>query len=61
MMTNVVIGGLQEHQIIITDGICSTIVAGCGTGGGNTPLVVEKEDDLKTDDNLSLNKDHDDG
>ncbi|MBR6403803.1 MAG: hypothetical protein IKS48_10510 [Eubacterium sp.] len=61
MMTNVVIGGLQEHQIRRTDGICSTIVAGCGTGGGNTPLVVEKEDDLKTDDNLSLNKDHDDG
>ena len=60
MMTNVVIGGLQEHQIRRTDGICSTIVAGCGTGGGNTPLVVEKEDDLKTDDNLLLNKDHED-
>lgn len=60
MMTNVVIGGLQDHQIRRTDGICSTIVAGCGTGGGNTPLVVEKEDDLKTDDNLLLNKDHED-
>lgn len=39
-----VVGGLQEHQAIKTDGICVTLCSAMGIGGGNTPLVIYKID-----------------
>lgn len=38
----VVWGGLQEHQSPRTDGICPSITAACGMGGGQTPVFSEK-------------------
>lgn len=60
---NVVLGGLQEHQIPRTDGICPSLTAAMGMGGGQIPLLFEKEesddrDCMKSSENLSLNKDH---
>ncbi|MCL2220992.1 MAG: DNA cytosine methyltransferase [Oscillospiraceae bacterium] len=37
----VVWGGLQEHQTPRTDGVCPTINAASGMGGGHTPIVSE--------------------
>lgn len=35
------IGGLQEHQTPRIDGICPSITAACGMGGGQTPIINE--------------------
>ena len=39
-----IIGGLQEHQKIKTDGICTTLCSAMGLGGGQTPLVILKDE-----------------
>lgn len=39
---NVVIGGMQDHQSIKTDGVCTCLTSSMGTGGGYIPMVVEK-------------------
>ena len=41
MIADVVIGGLQEHQTPRTDGICPSLTAAMGMGGGQIPLIVE--------------------
>ena len=41
IIENVIIGGMQEHQSIKKDGICTTLTSSMGTGGGYTPMVVE--------------------
>ena len=41
MIADAVIGGLQEHQTPRTDGICPSLTAAMGMGGGQIPLIVE--------------------
>jgi len=36
-----VVGGLQEHQIPRTDGICPSLTSAMGMGGGQTPIVPQ--------------------
>ena len=38
-----VIGGMQKHQSIKTDGISTTLTSSMGSGGGYVPMVVESE------------------
>lgn len=38
---NVVIGGLQEHSAVKSDGICPCLTSAMGMGGGQIPLPVE--------------------
>lgn len=45
LIPNVIIGGMQEHQSIKTDGICTTLTSSMGTGGGYVPMVVEVAND----------------
>lgn len=40
----ILIGGLQKHQAIKTNGICTTITEACGAGGGMTPMVITTTD-----------------
>lgn len=44
-MCNVVIGGLQEHQTPRTDGICPSLTAAMGMGGGQISLLFEEIED----------------
>ena len=37
------IGGMQKHQSIKTDGISTTLTSSMGSGGGYVPMVVESE------------------
>lgn len=39
---NVLLGGMQEHQSIKKDGICTTLTSSMGTGGGYVPMVSRK-------------------
>lgn len=39
---NLLIGGMQAHQSIKTDGICTCLTSSMGMGGGYIPMVVEK-------------------
>lgn len=39
---NVVLGGMQEHQSIKKDGICTTLTSSMGMGGGYIPLVSKQ-------------------
>ena len=39
-------GGMQEHQTPRTDCICPSITAACGMGGGQTPILTEKNESL---------------
>jgi len=41
MILKLVIGGLQEHQSVKTDGICTCLVSAMGQGGGYVPMVIE--------------------
>lgn len=41
IIENVIIGGMQEHQSIKKDGICTTLTSSMGTGGGYTPMIAE--------------------
>ena len=52
---NILIGGLQENQSIKTDGICTTITASCGCGGGYVPLIVLKITKEEKDGNVQRN------
>ena len=38
---NVVIGGMQEHQTVKTDGVCHTLTSLIGCGGGYIPMVID--------------------
>lgn len=39
---NVLLGGMQEHQSIKKDGICTTLTSSMGCGGGYVPMVTRK-------------------
>lgn len=43
VLENIIIGGMQEHQSIKNDGVCTTLTSSMGTGGGYVPMVVEQE------------------
>lgn len=43
VLENIIIGGMQEHQSIKNDGVCTTLTSSMGTGGGYVPMVVEEE------------------
>lgn len=52
MKTNWIIGGFQEHQYWRNNGICPSLTAAMGMGGGYTPCVLEineVENDEKTE------------
>lgn len=42
---NIIIGGMQAHQSIKTDGICTCLTFSMGMGGGYVPMIVVKNDD----------------
>ena len=44
IVENVILGGMQEHQAIKKDGVCTCLTSSMGTGGGYTPMIVENED-----------------
>ncbi len=37
---NIIIGGMQDHQSVKTDGICTCLTSSMGTGGGYVPMIV---------------------
>ena len=39
---NLLLGGMQEHQSIKKDGICTTLTSSMGCGGGYVPMVTRK-------------------
>ena len=39
---NDILGGMQNHQSIKTNGICTTLTSSMGTGGGYVPMVSRK-------------------
>lgn len=39
---NILLGGMQEHQSVKKDGICTTLTSSMGTGGGYVPMVSRK-------------------
>lgn len=41
-MNNIIIGGMQKHQAIKRDGICTCLTSSMGCGGGYVPMVVEE-------------------
>ena len=43
LVEEMVIGGMQEHQSIKTDGIVPGLTAAMGMGGGYVPMVVEED------------------
>lgn len=43
----VLIGGMQKHQAVKFDGICTTLSASMGMGGGYVPMIFEV-DNMKT-------------
>ena len=48
----ILIGGMQKHQAIKTNGICTTLSASMGMGGGYVPMVltyIKKLDNEKYD------------
>ncbi len=42
-LEKIVIGGMQKHQAVKSDGICTTLTASMGTGGGYVPMVLDSE------------------
>ena len=42
VLENVVIGGMQAHQSIKKDGVCTCLTSSMGTGGGYVPMIPEK-------------------
>ena len=46
---NVSLGGIQEHQSIKKDGICTTLTSSMGSGGGYVPMVSRKYGVFDTD------------
>ena len=54
---NILIGGMQEHQTIKIDGVCTTLTSSMGCGGGYIPMVIEvgrvdKDTDNRRDEQL---------
>lgn len=43
LVDNGVLGGLQEHQTQRNDGVCPTLTAVMGMGGGQIPVIKEKD------------------
>ena len=41
VLENVVIGGMQEHQSIKKDGVCTCLTSSMGMGGGYVPMIPE--------------------
>lgn len=41
MYLNLIIGGMQKHQAIKKDGICTCLTSSMGTGGGYIPMLVQ--------------------
>ena len=41
---NIIIGGMQAHQSIKTDGICTCLTSSMGMGGGYVPMILEDKD-----------------
>ena len=46
---NILLGGMQGHQSIKKDGICTTLTSSMGTGGGYVPMVSRKYGVFDTD------------
>lgn len=46
---NDLLGGMQEHQTIKKDGICTTLTSSMGCGGGYVPMVLRKYGVFDTD------------
>lgn len=42
VLENIVIGGLQKHQSIKNDGVCTTLTSAMGAGGGHIPMVLKQ-------------------
>lgn len=42
-INNIIIGGMQAHQSIKTDGICTCLTSSMGMGGGYIPMIVVKD------------------
>lgn len=40
IIENVIIGGMQEHQSVKKDGVCTCLTSSMGQGGGYTPMIV---------------------
>lgn len=38
----IIIGGMQKHQSIKKDGVCTCLTSSMGTGGGYVPMIVKK-------------------
>lgn len=41
IIDDVIIGGMQEHQSVKKDGICTCLTSSMGTGGGYVPMIPE--------------------
>lgn len=39
------IGGMQKHQSIKKDGICTCLTSAMGMGGGYIPILIFEEND----------------
>lgn len=50
VLENIVIGGMQEHQSIKDDGVCTTLTSSMGSGGVYVPMVVEDKKTIIYDD-----------
>lgn len=37
---DITIGGMQDHQSVKTDGICTCLTSSMGTGGWYIPMIV---------------------
>ena len=37
---DIIIGGMQDHQSVKTDGICNCLTSSMGGGGGYIPMIV---------------------
>ena len=37
---DIIIGWMQDHQSVKTDGICTCLTSSMGAGGGYIPMVV---------------------
>lgn len=53
MILDIVIGGLQKHQTPRNDGICPSLTAAMGMGGGQTPIVIQTNSEPRTYDKIA--------
>lgn len=45
VINGMVIASAQEHASIRCDGICPSLTSAMGSGGGQTPMIVEKDEE----------------